>query len=341
MPIEQISAWLMLAMLGVYTLSGGADFGAGVWDLLARGPRKARQRELLAHAIGPIWEANHVWLIAVVVLLFTCFPHAFAAIMTALHIPVTLALLGIVARGASFVFRTYSHGGELAQVRWGRVFSVASVVTPVLLGVTLGTIASGALRWEDGVYVSGFVGPWCRAFPFSVGVFVLAIFSFLGAVYTCAEIPADEPGLREDFRRRALASGAAVGAAAGLTWVLAYSGAPELSRGLSAHWWAWPLQVATGAAAVGVLAALWRRRYLLARALAVVQTALIVLGYGAGLFPYLVVPDVTLADAAAPPATHRLVLIAFVGGMVVLGPSLYVLYRVFKGERAFRLIDRR
>src|SRR5437870_12958917 len=108
MRIESVAAWIMLVSLVIYVLSGGADFGAGVWDLLASGPRKARQRELLSSAIGPVWEANHVWLIIVVVLLFTCFPAAFAAIMTALHVPLTIVLLGIVARGASFVFRSYS-----------------------------------------------------------------------------------------------------------------------------------------------------------------------------------------------------------------------------------------
>ncbi len=281
-----------------------------------------------------------MWLIAVVVFLFTAFPPAFAAIMTALHVPVTLALLGIVVRGASFVFRAYSAENDRSEARWGRVFSVASTVTPVLLGVVLGTIASGTLRWEQGIYVSGFFAPWCRPFPLAVGFFALAIFSFLGAVYVCAEIPADERDLREDFRRRALANGLAVGATAALTWALAYGGAQELSRGLSSHWWTWPLQIATGLVAVGAMGSLWRRHYLTARALAVVQVGLIVLGYGAALFPYLVVPDFTLANSAAPAQTQRLVQLAFCGGAVLLLPSLFVLYRVFKGQRAFQVIDR-
>ena len=339
MPAEHVTAWLMLLSLAAYALMGGADLGAGVWDLLASGPRKQRQRQVLARAIGPVWEANHVWMIAVVVFLFTAFPPAYAAIMTALHVPVTLALLGIVARGTSFVFRTYSVDHDRSEARWGRVFSVASTVTPVLLGVALGTIASGRLHWENGVYVSGFFAPWCRAFPFAVGFLTLAIFSFLGAVYICAEIPADEPELQEDFRRRGLGNGVAVGLTAAVTWTLAYDGAPELSQGLSSHGWAWPLQIATGLVAVGAMASLWRRRYLAARAFAVGQIGLIVLGYGAALFPYLVVPDFTLANTAAPPQTQHLVQIAFIGGAVLLLPSLYVLYRVFKGQRAFQVIE--
>lgn len=337
MAIEWVTAWVMLVALAVYTLLGGADFGAGVWDLLASGERKTRQRELLSDAIGPIWEANHVWLIVVVVLLFTCFPPAFAAVMTALHVPVTLMLLGIVARGASFVFRTYSAGGDRAQARWGTVFSVASVVTPVLLGVVLGTVASGELRWEGERYVSGFFSPWLKVFPWSVGLFTLAIFAFLGATYACAE--ADDGELREDFRRRALGAGAAVGVTAGATWWLATRHAVVLSEGMAGAWWTWPLQIATGMAAVGALAALWRRRFLLARALAAGQVALIVLGYGAGTFPYLVTPQFTIGNSAAPALTHRLVLGALAAGAVVLGPSLYVLLRTFKGQRAFALLD--
>ena len=123
-------AGIILIALTAYVLMGGADFGGGVWDLLASGSRKARQRDLIAHAIGPVWEANHVWLILAVVLLFTCFPSAFARIAIALHVPLTLMLIGIVLRGSAFVFRSYGGGG-------GRVFAVASLVTPVLLGVAV------------------------------------------------------------------------------------------------------------------------------------------------------------------------------------------------------------
>ncbi len=338
MELERVSAWVMLAALVAYVLLGGADFGAGVWDLLAGGRRKRAQRDLIAHAIGPIWEANHVWLIVVIVLMFTCFPPAFAAVMTALHVPVTLVLVGIVLRGTSFTFRTYTGGGAAGSPElWGRLFSIASVLTPVLLGVVIGTIASGRLRWEEGVYTAGFFAPWLRPFPWVVGAFVLAIFSFLAAVYLCAE--AGEHDLREDFRRRALAAAAGVGVCAAAAWVMAYRGAPLLSTNLAGSWWTWPLQISTGLAAVGAIAALIARKFLLARALAVLQVTLIVLGYGAALFPYLVVPDFTIESTASPVLTHRLVLGALAAGAVILLPSLYYLFRIFKGRRAFALID--
>src|SRR6267378_254934 len=196
-------AGVILAALTAYVLLGGADFGGGVWDLLASGPRKARQRDLIAHAIGPVWEANHVWLILAIVLLFTCFPKAFATMAVGLHIPLTLMLIGIVLRGSAFVFQTYGGGG-------GRVFATASLVTPVLLGMCVGALASGTVWWgvRDGSFVTSFIGSWLTPFAFAVGVFTLACFAFLAAVYLTLE-PKDAQ-LQEDFRTRALVAGLAV-----------------------------------------------------------------------------------------------------------------------------------
>ena len=139
-------AAVILFSLTAYALLAGADFGGGVWDLLASGPRRRAQRALIADAIGPIWEANHVWLILVVVLLFTCFPPAFASLGIVLHIPITLMLIGIVLRGSAFTFRSYGSERSETQRRWGTIFAIASVVTPVLLGVCVGAVAAGVLR---------------------------------------------------------------------------------------------------------------------------------------------------------------------------------------------------
>ena len=137
-----LSAALLLS-LTAYALLGGADYGGGVWDLLASGRTAERQRATIARAIGPVWEANHVWLIAAIVILFTGFPRAFAAVSTFLHIPLVLVLIGIVLRGSAFVFRAY--GPERHDWIWGRVFAVASVATPLFLGVIVGAITEGKL----------------------------------------------------------------------------------------------------------------------------------------------------------------------------------------------------
>src|SRR5687768_2060141 len=149
-------SWVVGAALVAYVLTGGADFGAGVWDLLASGPRRDAQRKAIEHAIAPIWEANHIWLILVVVLVFTGFPVGFAALGIALHVPIALALVGIVLRGAAFAFRGYGIPTELASQAahaavdkgsaWGRVFAWSSLLTPICLGLVVGGMSSPAIR---------------------------------------------------------------------------------------------------------------------------------------------------------------------------------------------------
>src|SRR5689334_12972730 len=146
MSLAYVLAGTVLVALTAYALLGGADFGGGVWDLFAAGPRRDRQRALIAHAIGPIWEANHVWLILAIVLLFTCFPPAFALLGTVLHLPLTLMLAGIVLRGSAFAFRSFDTERARAQQQWGRLFAVASLITPIVLGVAIGAVATGRVK---------------------------------------------------------------------------------------------------------------------------------------------------------------------------------------------------
>ena len=161
-----------MVALTFYVLFAGADFGGGVWDFFARGTGKKAQRDLISHALAPIWEANHVWLILVIVLLFTCFPAAFSAIAITLHIPLTLMLIGIVLRGSAFIFRSYGSDVDAAQQRWGRVFAIASIITPVLLGMCVGAIATGGIgqsTFADS-FVGHFIAPWLTLFGFGVGL---------------------------------------------------------------------------------------------------------------------------------------------------------------------------
>ena len=194
--LSALAAGSILASLILYVLSGGADFGGGVWDLLSRGPRGPAQRLLIAHAIGPIWETNHIWVVVAVVILFTGFPQAFALISTALFLPVTLMLAGIVLRGAAFAFHSYNlhdEGGRMS--RWGAVFAGASLLTPVLLGVVIGAVSSGDIRAHETVAFGASFGgfhfrfPWdsspCRSFPILHGI---------------PDSRTGDTGLREDFR---------------------------------------------------------------------------------------------------------------------------------------------
>ncbi len=314
-------AGVILVALTAYVLLGGADFGGGIWDLLADGPRKTRQRELIAHAIGPVWEANHVWLILAMVLLFTCFPRAFARIAIALHVPLTLMLIGIVLRGSAFVFQAYGAG---AGEGWRRVFAIASLVTPVLLGVCVGAVASGAIGAAVGIpgetFYALYVAPWLTSFSLAVGLLTLTCFAYLAAVYLTLETR--DPELQADFRLRAIVSGVWVLMMAGLALALA----PH--RNVVDH----RLAVLMGLAALSAFWALWQRRYGVARIAAAAAVALILWGWGVAQYPFILPPALTIGGAAAPPITLELALIAVGVGAMVLFPSLYYLFKVFKAR---------
>ncbi|PYP05660.1 MAG: cytochrome BD ubiquinol oxidase subunit II [Gemmatimonadetes bacterium] len=329
MSLADLVAGVIFVALNAYAVLGGADFGGGVWDLLALGPRKARQRELIAEAIGPVWEANHVWLILAIVLLFTCFPPAFARLGTRLHIPLSLVLIGIVLRGSAFTFWRY--GADEEQRNWGMVFAIASLMTPLLLGTTAGAIASGAVGdggWGSGDFYGTYVAPWLNPFALSVGMFALIAFAFLAAVYLTLE--ARDREVREDFRRRARASGVGLFLAAVVVLLLSLNRAPRVREGLIFAAWAVPLHLLTAAAAITALVALWARRWRVARVAAAAQVSLILWGWALSQYPYILPPDLSIANAAAPAATLRLVLAALVAGAVLLLPSLYYLFRIFK-----------
>lgn len=324
---------VVLAALVLYALLGGADFGGGIWDLLATGPRAKAQRALVEKAIGPIWEANHVWLILVVVLLFTGFPAAFARISIALFTPLILLLVGIVLRGAAFTFRTYDYPDDQVQRRWGLVFSGASILAPLMLGVVVGALATG--RLAGGATVDAL--SWLTPFSAATGVFAAVLFAYLAAAYLAVEAAGP---LRDDFRRRAIGAGVAVFVCAVLVAALSAREAPLVFEGLTRRPFTLPLHLATGAAAVVAFVALFKGRVRLARTAAALQVTLIVIGWGASQYPYLVAPDLTLASAAGPRSTLVAVLWALGAGALLLFPALYLLFRIFKGERPFAVVDR-
>ena len=313
--IESLLALTMLAALIAYAVLAGADFGAGIWDLLSRGPRRAEHRAALAHAIGPVWEANHVWLIFLIVLLFTCFPPAYALASTALFWPLHFVLIGIVLRGAAFVFRAYGSPTAAHQAMWGRVFGASSAVTPLLLGMCFGALSTGRIT------------RWMSPFPIATGVLALLVSAYLAAVYLAWE---SSGLLREDFRRRALATWWVAGAASVAALLLARLHAPRLWDGLVA----WPavLLIAAGAVLAPLsFQALRTNRYGAARIFGAAQVVALLVGWAAAQWPYLIYPDLTLAGSAAPASTLTLTAATLPFGIAALVPSLWLLFRVFKG----------
>src|SRR6266851_9815867 len=195
-------ALVMVMLLTAYVLLGGADYGGGVWDLLATGDTARAQRETIARAIAPVWEANHVWLIVVVTILFTAFPSAFARLSIVLHIPLALVLIGIVVRGSAFIFRAYGpmSKGDRRELEW--VFAAASTVTPLLIGVIVGAVTEGRMvhsLHERASFRELYVDPWLTWFAVAVGVFALVLFSYLAAVYLTLE--ARDKATADAFRR--------------------------------------------------------------------------------------------------------------------------------------------
>ncbi len=324
-PADAVAGVMVIALV-IYALTAGADFGGGILDVVARGERSREQREAIERAIAPIWEANHVWLILVLVLLFVAFPAAFADISTWMFVPILLLVIGIVLRGAAFTFRTYDLHTDAVQRRWGRIFSASSVLAPVMLGVIVGALARGDAAPADRGWFA-----WVAPFPVVTGAFAASLFTFLAAVYLTVET---EGPLREDFRRRALGAGAAVFALAVATAALSARQAPLVFRGLTGRWFSAPLQGATALAAITALGALQGRWFRLARLAAAAQVSLIVLGWAASQYPWIVVPEHTIASAASPRRTLLLLLGAVGLGMLFLAPALWVLLRVFKGRNA-------
>jgi len=342
---ESFQLWVDLAALAAlfgivaYALLGGADFGGGVWDLFASGERRKQQRLAIQRAMGPVWEANHVWLIFVIVVLFTCFPRGFAALGMALFMPFHLALIGIVLRGSSFIFRSYQSRGKEAAAEtssWGVVFGVASIISPMLLGTAFGVVTQGRVGLAPGGEALA-LHPvtWLSWYAIANGFLALASCAYLAAVYLMLETTGD---LRDDFRRRAIVAGTTTAALALLVLILARSEA-EWFFGRLISWRTLPL-VAGGLFCFAVSGwAVFSRRYELARSFAAAEIALLLLGWGVAQYPYLAYPDMRLAEVAAPMATLRFVVLSLPVGGLLLFPSLWLLLTVFKSRPQDRMTE--
>jgi len=339
LPLEIWMGVAMLVALIIYALSGGADFGVGMWDLFATGERKDQQRVVLVRAIAPIWEVHHIWLVLLVALLYVAFPIAFKAVYIALYIPLVLLLVGLVLRAVSFVMRAYVIQSEWAHNCWRLIFALSSMMVAVMLGLCIGAVSSSAIRVQvhTGLVLTEGVAAWWAPFPIAVGFFILAMFAFLAAVYLVHET--DDLALQEDFRLRALVAGGSVFVLAWVCFALAGEGAPLIREGLWHRVWSIPFQGVTGMMSTAALCTLWIRWYSFARILAVIQVILLVLGWGMAQFPFVVAPDLTFQNAAAPETVLQPVLIILSMGLLVLIPSFLYLYRVFKGPKEEESLD--
>ncbi len=325
---EQVAAAVAVAAIVMYTIFAGADFGGGIWTLLASGPRKHEQRNALERAIGPVWETNHVWLILLVVTLFVVFPAAYAAIFTALYVPLFIALLGIVARGAAFAFRHYgARESRLSEISL-QSFSGASVLTPFAFGLSIGAVTGGHIKVSGAIVTSGSFTGWLQPFAITCGLIGLLLCAFLTAAYM---IPRTEGALQRDFRRRAIFASIALGAVTTAAIPIAHLNATAFSEELTRASVLTGMAV-TAALGLATLALLLRGGSTWVPVLAAATAAGMVLSWALAQNPDLITPGLSLQDAAAARTTVKSFLIALPIGAVILIPSLLLLYLTFSRE---------
>jgi cytochrome d ubiquinol oxidase subunit II len=333
---------LVVAGLTAYAVLGGADFGAGLWDLTAGGAeRGGRVRGMVQRSMAPVWEANHVWLIFVLVILWTAFGDAFGAIFSTLFIPLSLAAFGIIFRGAAFALRGQAATINEARVL-GAIFALASLLVPFFLGAALGAVAAGEV--PAGNAEGDSISSWLSPTGVTVGALAVLTGAYLAAVYMAADaVRADLPDLVRAFRARALVSGVAAGALAiGALFVLRED-ADILYEGLTSGA-GLAFVIASAVAGVITLGLVWAGRFALARWTAPAAVATIIIGWFAAQSPYVLPTDLTIDQAAAPDATLTAVLISVAIGAVLLVPSLYFLYSlVLRGrlDQAYEPLDQR
>jgi cytochrome bd ubiquinol oxidase subunit II len=331
MTIADVLLSILWLALFIYTIFGGADFGAGMLELFAVGESGARQNILIDESIGPVWESNHVWLIFLLVVFFTAFPPAFAAINVVLFIPLLLAVIGIVLRGSSFVFKTHGIINKSRNVKiLSRTFSVASAMTPFFLAVSAAAIASGKILIPNISQVQTNTGSyWLTPFALTIGAMALTLCVTISAIYLTVEATSrGDTELAEVFRRRGLIAGALTAALGLLGLNLSPSEAPFLWNGMLDK--AIPVVIVTMLVGVAAAAALWFRRYGWARVLIVAEVAFLLLSWGVSQYPYIIPPDVTAANASSPQETQVFLLVGIIIALIIVVPSLWFLFYVFK-----------
>jgi cytochrome d ubiquinol oxidase subunit II len=317
------TAWVLWVGITFYAVFGGADFGAGFWSLLAgRSERGERARGLIDWAIGPVWEANHVWLIFVLVVLWTAFSVAFEAIFSTLFIPLTLAALGIVLRGAGFAFREVVARPSTQRLAT-RLFAVSSVLTPFFLGTVVGAIASG--RVPVGNATGDPVSSWLNPLSVLIGVLFVATGAYLAAVFLISDARrAGDDDLEGYFAARARAAAIGAGVVALLGVFVLRADARYVYDGLTSD--AVPLLVASALLGLGALVLLHRGARRGVRELAVGAVVAVIWGWGVAQHPYLLPTDLTIDAGTADSDTLTMVLAVFGAAVLLVIPSIALLY---------------
>ncbi|QDK38943.1 cytochrome d ubiquinol oxidase subunit II [Bdellovibrio sp. NC01] len=328
----EILLFFIAASLLLYVVLGGADYGAGILELLPSGKFKDEQRRVINHAMGPVWEANHMWLILVIVILFMAFPTIFNTIMTYLHLPVVALLVGIVVRGTAFTFRHYDAiHDEKSQKIYSRLFGISSLWSAMWIGIIAGSLGRGTINMETRDFVEAYIHSWWGWLPLMMGFFTVSIFGFLASVYLVGETK--DPELKKLFWKRGYYFNIAVIATGGLVFFASWLENASFFLNFLTN----PFALAILGMATAAFFALWyfvrRSKSLIVRIIAAAQASLILLGWYVAEAPNAVITKqgaITFYQAAAPAATLTQLTIALLVGSVLIFPSLAMLLKVFK-----------
>jgi cytochrome bd ubiquinol oxidase subunit II len=316
-------AVILFFAVTMYAVFGGADFGAGFWDLVAGGAERGEApREVIDHSIGPVWEANHVWLIFVFVVLWTGFPEAYSSIMLTLYVPLSIAAFGIVLRGASFAFRKTVFRTRDRR-NFGAAFALSSVIVPYCMGTVAGAIASGH------VPAGGKAGDpwtsWINATSIVAGVLAVVVVAYLAAVYLVWDARRVEaPEMEGYFRRRAIGAAVVAGVVAFIGIFVLHRHATYVFHGLTAR--GLPFVILSALCGITSLVLLIRNAHRGARILAIGAVAGVIVGWGVAQWDYMLPTSLTVADAAAPTGTLQALLAATVLFVLVVVPGFVLLY---------------
>lgn len=322
------------ASLLLYVVLGGADYGAGILELMHSGKYREKQKALINHAMGPVWEANHMWLIIVVVILFVGFPKAFMTIMTSLHIPMVALLIGIVIRGAVFTFRNYDAIQDpQTQKIYTVLFGLSSLWTSLWLGIIAGSLFHGDIDTHSTNIVDAYVLSWFGGFQLAMGLFVVSIFAYLASIYLIGETT--DPAMKRYFSRRAFTLNVCVVLNGGLVFLASY-----LEQGnLVGKFFESPYALACLIGASLFFVLLWKaankKNMYVTRVLAAGQIALILFGWYSIYAPNALLDKagpLTFYASAAPEAALRQLTIALLVGSLFIFPSLFYLLKVFKSH---------
>ena len=323
--LEALPLVFVLTGLALYTVLGGADFGAGFWQLFAgRGAHAERIREEAHQSMAPVWEANHVWLIFVITVFWTAYPSAFGSIASTLAVPLFIAVIGIVFRGAAYGLRAgAANAGESARI--DTVFALSSILTPFALGAAVGAIATD--RVPVGNAAGDMWSSWLNLTSIFIGVLAVATSAYLAAVYLAADAARD--GHRElelDFRSRALGSGVVAGAVAVGGIFVVDSDSHELFHSLL-YGRALPAVIVSALAGFATMALVYRGRYEPARYSAALAVGAVVAGWALARWP-TILPGLTVDQAAAGHDTLVAVVVAVLAGGAIVFPALAFLFRL-------------